>query len=265
VHLWQLDAPATEHWTRGDRRWATLRVGTSGKVVEGLPEGLYRVECEAQLRGVVAPPPFAVRGDRTEVELPVRLPREFEVRLRVVDERGRAVTRDCLADYTAAAIGDEAAPTWVVPRRRGDTGALELPEQETVYETEERPVSAENGLYRLGTMRQDHGSFRRTRQWVLGHRHATCVLVSVDGTIDADRTYVGATVPLARIREVIRLPGGGDPDEIDIYATCTAVPEGLVAWDWLAVDVSAHFDGYETLVFQYRVGGPNEVHLMRPK
>jgi hypothetical protein len=266
VHLWQLDAPATEHWMRGDRRVHDVAVGLDGATVEGLPEGLYRVACEAQLRTDESPPAFVVRGEETEVELPVRLPRKFVVCLRVVDERGRPVADYGPASCTVRWAGDEGPPAWVVPRRGIRSHEPREDEQETGFEIERNlPALRQCGLFDLGEMHQDSGSVRRSWDYVLGFPRGSRVMVSVDGTIEADRTYLGVTVPIGRILECVRLPGGGDPKGISLDAFCHAVEETGADWRDLRVDVTARLRGYEPLEFRYRVAGPNEVRVMRPK
>lgn len=264
VELWQLDVPATKHWTRGDRRVRKVAVGRAGATVERLPEGLYRAACEAQLRTDESPPAFVVRGDRTEVALPVRLPREFTVRLRVVDGTGRPVTTGvAVALRTLRVVGDESPPAWVVPGRR--VGSPLSDEQETSLEEEEVQVLVEGDSYRLGKVREDHGSFRRTEDWTLRFLTRSGVSVTVDGTVRADRTYLGVTVPIDRILACIRLPGGGDLDGITIDPVCHAVEEAGVDWRDLRVDVTARLKGYERLSFRYRLAGPNEVRVLRPE
>lgn len=259
VRLWRLDAP------RGGQLQAKVFVEESGATIGQLPAGRYRTVCAAQLRGLDAPPAFLVSGDRTDVELRIRLPRDFTVRLRVVDENGRPVTIGRLAEWTTRTVPDMTPPTWVTPRRSGASSPRRSVELETEYEVLDRPAPVEGNTYRLGTMRQDNRYSLRSREYVLGFPHGASVTVSVDGTIDANRTYLAVTVPLARLLECVRLADGGEPKGIRIHGTCQAVEETRVAWIELSVDVTAHLDGYESLSFLYRVAGPNHIRTLQPK
>lgn len=118
VRLWRLGIPEDEEWTAGDHVERQLDLPEEGGLVERLPAGRYRVQCDDQREGSEDPPEFVLAEDAARV-LTVAMPRSFEVRLRVFDETLEPVTRGMLSDRTNSTYTrGPATPAWATPRRR---------------------------------------------------------------------------------------------------------------------------------------------------
>ena len=96
VELWRIDAPESEHWTSGDQLQDQAQVPVEGWLFTNLPEGRYRVVCQAQVWGDAAEE-VEVRAPRTRFSLSIALPREFRVRLDVRNRFGVQVPSLSLA------------------------------------------------------------------------------------------------------------------------------------------------------------------------
>jgi len=93
VALYRLDVPADDQWTEGDALEREIEHHRGPCRVQGLPAGRYRIRVARQRDGTDDPPSFDVSGPETRVQFALPMPRGFQGRLIVVDERGAPIRR----------------------------------------------------------------------------------------------------------------------------------------------------------------------------
>ncbi|MEM7167016.1 MAG: hypothetical protein AAF581_16250 [Planctomycetota bacterium] len=221
LELWRLDAPASEHWSRGDQRQARAEVDASGVVeIQDLPPWTYRVRCEAARVGSEDPAPFLVRGSLSQVTVEIDLPRTLPVTVHVFDENGQRVVeaRSRIGSQGSSFRGQTEAPrpSWVHQR-----------ECTTPYKPESTLGAfgvggGVSGIRGPWTSRRDEGTGMqlvevRERTWreasgwkqqFIDVDEGSRIDVSVRGNHPAPRTYAAVSLSRRFVAEHVLLPNG---------------------------------------------------------
>jgi hypothetical protein len=267
--LWRIDEPGNEHWTAGDRRIQTLKAEDGKATVHDLAAGRYRVHAYGQRAKSEDAEPFAVSGDETIVALALPAPRLFQVRLRVYDQAGRLVLRGHKQSGGASSYsrsGDR-TPSWVKQRTLRD-GILDRGMSlgggcgSGGHRGRKIPIDALDGTFGMLTMRESERRRSWSRTWYLHPEDGTRVSLFARSDTARDRVFVGVTVPLAELHDVIRLPDGSRAIDAGAYirASCPAVlvkADGVEPdWRNLPIEVRVSLKGYADLKFEHTLAGP---------
>jgi len=268
IHLYRLDAPGNDHWTRGDQLQAELRISKNGRAIADLPADTYRVACLDQPPGSGDEPAFEVSGETTERTIEVRIAPEFDAWLTVADERGSPLARGQVrrggSHYRRADAID-----WVVARKRRD------PDAQTWIGlggggsgSGSVPVEADaEGRFRLRGNRPDTRGTKHATTHMFVVEGRSTVRVEISGEAGTPRAWFGISHPIAPYRDVIFLPDGRLAADAGAYVTATtsAVTGGLAEAQRQPVRVSCWLRGYEPLRFEVPAGTAPAAHTMALK
>lgn len=266
VELWRLDAPGNEAWTEGDQLQATLDVPVDGAEICGLPDGVYRPVCLGARNTAADPEPVRVEGERTEVTLEVPVPRTFHAYVRVFDADGRPVQRVSVG--RSRSWRDRGDPEWRKPRliRDGKGGAYPWLGSggggaggtggRHIHTTQPREG------FRIGPFTEDTRRAVTTHRVTIGVDGCNAVQVVIPGTAADDLTFAGLAVPIAPIRDRLRMPDGRTLAEANgqIVVSYTAVavepsaPAPLLSVQPFRVQVTV--PGFKDATFEHRLGAP---------
>jgi hypothetical protein len=268
IVLWRLGLPEDHNFTAGDRAEREVRVREGCVQVEGLPPGRYRVQCDDQRRDSRDPPEFSVHGPRTTVSLDVAMPREFRVRLKVIDERGEPLARGVIEEAPGCSLGlRPSIPDWV-SLRRPKVSPCELVHEccagcEHLH-APGREVVAEDDTFDLGTWKEEsrRGGCRRSTTFIAEDRNPLRIRAR---DIDGDVTLVALSVPLAVLAAPVVLPDGTPAIEAGarVKAECSPRPEGSVLGPRVRVEVS--LEGHRRVEYWWRAGDQaRKTHVLEP-
>lgn len=262
VDLWRLDVPGDALWLPGDHLQTTVRIHAGKGEATGLPEGRYRAVYDGQRRVDDDPPPFAVRGPRTEVTLRVALPREFAGSLRLVDENGvplkhATLRRDGLWSWKYR--GD---PAWVKPRMLvqpegfntsrwpvGGSGSGTFGGSHRTYQ----PIHAAGDLFALGPFEEPDKEQRPHRELQVAAAGSNRVRVILGDGATGPTTHLGVALPLELLLARLALPDGspvlGSAAEVEATSDAEVMTPATPAdrWRRLPVKVTVTIPGYEPL------------------
>jgi hypothetical protein len=274
--LWRLDVPGDAEWTRGDHVQRNLDLPAADSRVDGLPSGRYRLQIDDQRVGSPDPPEFAV-DDASSVEVRVRPPRRFRVRMVVVDENGRSLNAGrvgvgCANDTSTSG----AAPEWAHPRRRVDgvaSGAESViracgggPRPEDF-----RPAVADADGFDLGEFEETSRTHGRCDSVVVEVDGRTRVSALVGSGLGADATFYGVAVPIADVLAHVEKPDGSRVEPADDafgFACCWAKqssdPPAVGWWRDAAFDASVAARGFDLLDFTWTLNTAHERHVLTP-
>jgi len=245
VELWRIDAPGNEHWTGGDQLQAQAFVPIEGWLFTRLPEGRYRLVCHAQVFDE-APLEVVVLAPRTRLDVPIRVPRSFRIRVAVRDRFGRLVPSVFLGSETTSLALDE---PWRFERAPRDPNQVQILEDieiasESIFSSE-GPQPAEG--FDLGSYREADRGARRRLRLVLKTLDGATVKVRVPTRSDRDLDLVAVAVPASDVAAGVRLPGGGLA-QARVSVTGWARPRvaGLPGggWERAEVEIQARQEGY---------------------
>jgi len=206
VELWRIDAPENEGWTSGDQLQDQAQVPSEGWAFMRLPEGRYRVVCNAQAWNEAAPE-VDVRAPRTQFSPAIALPREFHVRLDVRDRYGVQVPSLSLGkrDYEVL----DAQDPWRGERtlKSQANTAVGFSASRMGSKRWSGGVQPADG-FDLGVFREaDRGGHRRElREYVTpGGGH---VRVRIPPRRDSDLDLVVVALTKAEVEPLVRVPPG---------------------------------------------------------
>ena len=279
VQLWRLDAPANEHFVRGDQLQATAQATwNESHLFTGLPAGRYRVHVGEQRRGTEDPPAFVVDDQARTVVFDIPMPRTWRAVLEVYDASGRLLT-----DATGASSGQEDwcrqyMPPWRTIRRRRGTpvGAKEecLHFEECCEETEEIGEWIWERCFE-GFMLDPLPEHTRATTFEYSYtvRLAGRSDVELFATCEAERDHVyrAVSVPVAPVHDAVLLPDGSraiDHDKADFKIRCFAkLANPFQVFDARdhVVCVKVALEGFVPLKFHVTPGGPIEARTLQRK
>jgi len=253
VHLYRIDAPGNEHWTRGDQLQGKFEIGTDGRRVTGLAPGRYRVFVPGQRAGTTDERAFLVDGPGVRRTVAVPVPRAIRVRLMVVDADRRRLTRGELASSSYSS-SRTVQPSWLVPRepRRPSRRVFGGRHRMGCGGGSGRSAlrSGDDGRFRLGTLEENSRAHRRSRSFTWMRDGRSSVRVRVDGERAGLRCYCGVSVPVAPVRDAVLLPDG--TRAVDAGASLRVWSDAVEDGARLPpIRVRCRLEGYETLEFSF--------------
>ncbi len=281
ARLWRLDLPESAEWTEGDEiERSEIAFDEHGLArIEGLPEGLYRLEYEAQRKGAEDPPALSVGPGRTVTDALLRFPREVQVRLAVFDDSGARVTEaELCAPRGSSSGGVDLPPSWARPRERRDrTGRhrnLRCGSGCGGKATFGPACDSGEGFH-LGTAKESSQERHDGFSWsfrAAGRSSVQCPIDSDDLVGQAVVTYVAPSVDVARLLEDVVLPDGTTPDAstVSVSATASAVPAdgpagvGWAAWRDIGIAVKVDVPGHQALTFEWKASDPGPRRVLAP-
>jgi len=282
ARLWRLDVAADATWAAGDHLQRRLSLPAGPARVAGLPVGRYRLQIDHQRVGAEDPPAFDVGTNEMSLDVRVLPPRKFHVRVVVVDEDGRRLTKGRIAVGTVNATTRTGwTPTWAHPRGRVD--GAETPRGSNL-------LACGHGAF-VGD-RDDlrhHDAVADERGFDLGEfeesaRDSCCFeqgVVRIDGRSDVsvdvgsgegdDRTRYGLAARIDRVFGGVRLSNGSTPDLREAThawtdgATTDAIGASKPDW-WRDLPVTAYLwtQGYEELSFTWRMTTADDRYVLKP-
>jgi hypothetical protein len=216
LELWRLGAPGNEHWLPGDQRQAQATTQEGRVQWDGLPAGTYRLFSGDLRPGADDPPAFHVDGALTVVDATLAMPRQVPVQVRVVDERGAALTEGKLELGGMSSYDHDVEPAWRRERKSRSGDAL----QEFSFTTscgcgrsraDDRPVTQGAEGFELGTCNESSRAGDESWSADLTFPGRTSVSAYVK-TKDVHHPHalrlVAVSVPLEPIVASLRLPDG---------------------------------------------------------
>lgn len=286
IDLWRIDAPATEHYTRGDQLQAeglSVQRDPPGIEIDELPEGMYRAFLHGLAKTLEDPPSFRVEGARTSIELEMPQRRLRKIALRVLDHEGSQVLEGIrrMHGQSVHAWNDDTRPPWLQPR------TLKPAPEGTTWEATgsggrfgsasgrygPEPVETTLGTpFAWGSFRDDGRVERRSRSTQFTRKGWSSLRAKLSGSVGHDHTLVGVQVPVEPIARAILLPTGERADKqpkarvrIESNAVLEAALETSTSWLDLPIEISAEVPGYKKLkhTFTLREGWPRSLTLER--
>ncbi|MHC4939337.1 MAG: hypothetical protein ACYTHK_10240 [Planctomycetota bacterium] len=266
VRLYRLDAPANEHWNRGDQLQAVVDVAVEGTVVGGLPAGRYRAHCVTQRYPGTDHAEFEVAGELSRCALSVETPRAHDAWLIVRDERGMAIEAGTLRGDLQNFSGRRLDPAWFNKRTLkvpsdtillgggwgGGRGGMRM-----------RKARAVDGRYLLGRYREDAWEKSTRVGWTWKAEGRTSVHVKIVLERWRETTFVGVSVPLEWVERSVLMPDGGLASDAgaELRTWCPAVSDDSKT----VVKVRVRLNGYEDLEFEFEPHDAVPVRTLEPK
>jgi len=258
INLYRLGAPGNEHWFPGDQLQCRVLVPANGVWIHRLPEGLYRIHSEDQRYESDDPFQFDVRGEITERQFAIPMPRQFRVSLVIVDERGQPIQSARRRAGFASRSRRRVEIPWLQERK------LRQPERYSIFvgygsggrvggRRRWREVLAERDAFELGQFWENSRSTRRIMPWRFQVADRTEVQVRQRMEPGRDQVWMALSLPARAIEDAIRLPDGrpATAAKITIVGKAVLVPEPAPSgfWRTLKVNVQVRLAGFKPLDF----------------
>lgn len=252
IHLYRLDAPGNEDWTRGDRLQAVITVPVEGATILNLPAGQYRPHCITQRYPGFDLAPLEVSGSLTRCAMRVAMPRISAAWLIVHDETSRAIEEGTLRGHRRTQSSRSLNPAWLQERK------LREPDRYIRIGggwgsgrggSRRRRAVAEDGRYQLGRYAEDIWDRHVKVGWTWGAQGRTEVYARLDLERWTEKTFVGVSVPLNWVHDSVLMPDGGFAIDAGakIRTWCPAVTDDTEP----VIKVLVELKGYEKLSFEF--------------
>jgi hypothetical protein len=247
VHLWRIDAPGNEGWTEGDQLQTEAQVPEEGWLFTRLPEGRYRLVCDAASWDS-EPPEITVSAPRTTLDVSIDVPTRFRVRVVVRDRYGALVPSVTVTQEQSDRLS--LSEPWRFERqlRSGDMSWSDFDGQADAPFRPNLEPQPEDG-FDLGLYGGATRGAPKVSVLTLETPDRARVRVRVPARADGDLRMVAVAVPLADVASRVLIPGGAPAQaDVEVWGEAIefdpALPLGG-GWDHAPVRIRAGLAGYE--------------------
>lgn len=254
VELWRIDAPGNDAWTDGDQLQQSAHVPVDGWVFTHLPEGRYRLVCDAAVWNA-QPPEITVSAPRTQLDVPIEVPVSFRVRVVVRDRYGRLVPGVLVQREQPRLL--QLSEPWRFDRAPREGFADYVSEEVSVDLPPRASVGpqSEDG-FDLGGFRGAQRGSHQVQGFVLETPDGARVHVAIPTQAEGNVDLVAVAVPPGDVLPGVRVPAGADGEPmVEVVGEAVAAERGLPldGWDHAPVRILVGLAGCESKVVSWTV------------